>query len=223
MIETTKVIRPISLLQRGKSFTAEDFDAALTLDEPVIQKAQAHTVGNRDLTRDRINSTCTTPSTLFGRSQPPISSSSPPSSEGPRTPEAPPGITLTSPSPCGQNRNEQMKAMGSPTPGSDDRPAAFGGLLDFGTDTREVQSKPRRMNRPTPLLRSRSTWDETQAPSMIAQFIQGPPLARGPANDITPLCSARISAKKSDQLSKDQTPHAKRQKVQAAESATKRQ
>lgn len=191
----------------------------MTLNESADSIFQSSTVGSSEApqaaAQSLVNSVHMTPPSVFARSQAPACSSSPPSSEGPRTPEAPPGITLTSPSPCGQNRNEQMKAMGSPTPGSDDRPGVFGGMLDFGTAAPHSQELPRKKNRPAPLLRSRSTWDETQKPSMIAQFLQGPALARSLEKDSAQTRPAQTPTNHAGQQTGDRTPVAKRQKVQA--------
>lgn len=214
-------IRPISLLQRGKSFTAEDFDAAMTLDESVKEKSWTSLKHpSTDLVQPPQYPTSTvntTPPPIFALPRGRVSGSSPLSSEGPKTPEAPPGITLTSPSPCGRHRNEQMRGMGSPIPGSDDRPGAFGGLLDFAAGTADKPDAPRRKNRPSPLMRSRSTWDESQTPSMVAQFIQGPPLFQTIEHDLNRSQPLRVSEHRTDTSSQGQTPFAKRQKVQGTE------
>lgn len=85
----------------------------------------------------------------------------------PATPETTPGITLTSPSPS-RNRAQQMKEMGSPTPGSNTEMdgASFGEVLT-------IAPPKSKLTRPSPMARSRSTTGCHRGPSAISQFMLG--------------------------------------------------
>jgi hypothetical protein len=143
------------------------------------------------------------------------SRSSPGSSDGPKTPDTLPGITLTTPSPCSRNRNEQMQAMGSPLPGTADVDrSAFGGPLDVGLQNEKSStSKKLSSSRPSTLFRSRSGWDETESPSLVRQFIQGPTVPRHAHSDLSNLGSPVAIADSSRQCEDNLAPAHKRQKV----------
>lgn len=166
--------RPTSLLQRGKSFTAEDFNAALTLSssppssssDQMQVEVENESPDEDDLFMDdgknkaghmhheSFDSTTTVDSEM----------------DGPATPEAAPGIgiTLTTPSPS-RNRAQQMKEMGSPTPGAGAGTdgGAFGEMLTMAVPVSKF-------TRPTPMNRSRSTTDGGyHGPSAVSQFMLG--------------------------------------------------
>jgi hypothetical protein len=146
------------------------------------------------------------------------SKSSPMSSDGPKTPDTLPGITLTTPSPCSRNRSEQMQAMGSPLPGSAHANApVFGGPLDLGIGNKEsVNSHKPSSSRPLALFRSRSTRDELQGSSLVRQFIQGPIMPRHAYPEDHNLGSPISMGNPSRQRESNVLPVHKRQKVDAA-------
>jgi hypothetical protein len=146
--------------------------------EPVVQEGSPvlQTVHNTPL----VSISQSTPRQLK-----PTFGSSPASSDGPETPEAVPGITLTSPSPSSRNRDKQMKEMGSPTPGSDIPAGQFGELLTMARPPGSIgkRASPGNKNvRPAPLYRSRTASDGFPNTSIVAQFMNGPVETQGSEN-----------------------------------------
>lgn len=214
--------RPTSLLQRGKSFTAEEFSAALSFKETSLPNTSGHQLSDREPSPVPSWRSVTPAMTL---TSPPISGqqvrdsrSSPGSSDGPKTPDTLPGITLTTPSPCSRNRNEQMQAMGSPLPGTADVDrSVFGGPLDVGMrNEKSNTSKELSSSRPSTLFRSRSGWDEIPSPSLVRQFIQGPTVTRHAHPDFSNLGSPIAVVDPSRQCEDNLAPAHKRQKVDPA-------